>query len=214
MFRRMNPLPSVRNPARSKSGQALLESFGVILLLCLILFGMVQLVLMMTATEMIQFSADSAVRAKAVGLNEFMASKVSVIASIPNSGARTAPNPRPGTSGTDWENQRNAGDAFDLSFRNVRSRSDEIVYFPGYLETLHAGQAMAMLNYERSAYALTRNGFEVSHPRFTYLGALVRAEVSQEYPLTMPLFRTFSERNSIRITGSAELAHHAELYLE
>src|SRR5690606_30398007 len=85
-FRPENP-----QQTRNKAGQALLESFAVIMLLCLILFGMVQLVMMINATEIIQFSADSAVRSRAVGLNDFMALKSSVIASSPNAGERTAP---------------------------------------------------------------------------------------------------------------------------
>jgi len=42
------------------------------MLLCLILFGVVQLVLMFKAREIKQFAADASVRARAVGFNPFM----------------------------------------------------------------------------------------------------------------------------------------------
>lgn len=198
----------------SKSGQAILESFAVILLLCLILFGVVQLVMMFTATEIIQFSADSSARARAVGLNEFMVRKVNVIASIPNSGERTAPYARSRQSQAAWEAGTNAGEAFESSTRNVRVATDDILYFGEYLETLNQGQARGRLNYERSPYALSYSRNQVSHPIITYPRDMIRAVVTQEYPLTMPLFRAFSDDDSIYLRGEAQIANHAELYLE
>lgn len=200
---------------RSKSGQAILESFAVILLLCLILFGMIQLVMMVTATEIIQFSADSAVRARAVGLNEFMALKSSVIASSPNAGERSAPYGQSRTSQAGWESARNAGQAFESSHRNVYNDTDDILYFPEYLETLNMGYAQARLNYTRSAHPVNSgNDHQISAPHFTFSGEMIRAVVTQDYPLTMPLFRAFSDSDSIYLRGEAELANHAELYLQ
>lgn len=206
--------PKAGSIRRSKSGQALLESFAVIMLLCLILFGMVQYVMMLTATEIIQFSADSSVRARAVGLNNFMARKVNVIASSPNAGARTAPYAQTTTNQGDWESNRNAGSAFRSSYGNVNGSTDDILYFGQYLETLDEGLARAMLNYQRSPWAQSPTPYIISHPRFSFAGNMIRAVVTQDYPLTMPLFRAFSDNDSIFIQGEAEFADHAELYLE
>lgn len=187
----------------------------MIMLLSLILFGMVQYVMMLTATEIIQFSADSSVRARAVGLNNFMARKVNVIASSPNAGARTAPSAQTTTNQGDWESNRNAGSAFRSSYGNVNGSTDDILYFPQYLETLDVGRAVALLNYDRSPpLAGPSAPFQISHPRFSFAGNMIRAVVTQDYPLTMPLFRAFSDNDSIFIEAEAEFADHAELYLE
>ncbi|MDF3129706.1 hypothetical protein P0Y35_10915 [Kiritimatiellaeota bacterium B1221] len=192
-----------------------METFGVIMLLCLILFGIVQYAMMLTATEIIQFGADSAVRARAVGLNAFMASKANVLATIPNAGERITPYAVSGLSQTTWENANDARSAF---YSSTRSRSstyvDDISNFPIYLGATSAAHADSILSYERSYFHGNNGPNEIAPPRFTFSGDMIRATVRQAYPLTMPLFRAFSDSDSIDVEQQAELAHHAELFLE
>lgn len=200
--------PSSHKPSRS--GQALIESFAVIILLCLILFGIVQYVIMLSATEVIQFSADASVRARAVGFNRFMVYKVNRVASIANAGAMRTPEERSFGDAELW-NELNAGQSFVASISsNPRSgQFHEIEQFtiPLFLGSEHWGRMQGILDYE--------DWDTVSSPIYTgTLGHTVGVVVRQDYPLRMPMLSTFSGGDSIRIRKEARLADHSELYLE
>lgn len=203
-------LPASRPPAGSKSGQALLESFGIILLLCMILFGMVQYVLMLTATEVVQYSADASVRARAVGFNEFMVRKVSMVTAIPNAGVLSSGNIDL-TRLADWEEAHSAGTAYNRAISSNPGSSQywqiERFNIPLVLGSPTFGQVFGYLNYD--------DWDTVAPPLYTsgsnnMIGVVIR----QDYPLRMPFLRAFSEDDEIQIRKEANLADHAELYLE
>lgn len=193
-----------------KSGQAILESFGVMMLLCLILFGMVQLVLMQTAHEINQYAADASVRARAVGFNRFMVFKVNRVASIANAGRMISPETmRIGDAGI-W-NQMNAGEAFRTALQsNPRSRQfAEIEQWtiPLYLGSQNPAQLPGILEYA--------DWDQVSAPLNTGSpGLTVGVRTRQNFRLRMPFWRAFSSRDHIRLDAEARLADHADLYLE
>lgn len=194
----------------SKSGQAILESFGIMMLLCLILFGIVQLVLMYTAREINQYAADASVRARTVGFNRFMVYKVNRVASIANAGQMRAPSRMPFGNADAWH-EMTAGQSFFTSIRsNPRSRQfAEIEQFsiPLYLGADHVGQLPGILDYE--------DWQRISGPIYTGApGYTVGVQVHHNYPLRMPLYRAFSSRDHIRLRAEARLADHAYLYLE
>jgi hypothetical protein len=193
-----------------KAGQALIESFAVIVLLCLILFGIVQYVLMLTATEIVQYSADASVRARAVGFNRFMVYKVSRVASIPNAGLMRTPD-RTVIGNQDLWNQQRAGEAFRTAIaanpRSRQYRDIEQYTIPLYLGTENWGTMYGLLDYE--------DWDTVSSPLYSgTTGTSVGVSIRQDFPLRMPLYRVLSEDESLPIRKEARLADHAALYLE
>lgn len=206
------PLGSISTgvPHSRKSGQAILESFGIMMLLCLILFGIVQLVLMYTAREINQYAADASVRARTVGFNRFMVYKVNRVASIANAGQMRTPTRIPFGNADAWH-ELTAGQSFYASIRaNPRSRQfAEIEQFsiPLYLGADHYGHLPGILDYE--------DWPSISAPVYTGVpGQTVGVQVHHNYPLRMPLYRAFSSRDHIRLRAEARLADHADLYLE
>lgn len=195
---------------RRKAGQALLESFGIIMLLCLILFGMVQYVIMLTATEVVQYSADAAVRARAVGFNSFMVYKVNRVASIPNAGIMRTPSRRTIGDADAWT-RMNAGQSYYAAIR-VNPRSSqyhdiEQYQIPLFLGSENWGRMYGLLDYE--------DWDTVGAPLYTgSTGYTVGVTVRQDFPLRMPFLRAFSDGDSIHIRKEARLADHSELYLE
>lgn len=203
-----------RNPPQqhaSKAGQALLESFGVMLLLCMILFGVVQLTLMYTAREVVQYGADASIRARTVGFNDFMVYKVMRVATIPNAGQMTAPNRIPIGDDDAWQRQ-DAGDAYNAAIRS-RGSSEQFTRVEQYTIPLYLGgqnhvQLRGTLNYDEWD--------TVRGPSYIGVrGATIGVRVSQDYPLRMPMVhRVWSADDSIRLTAEARLSDHADLYLE
>lgn len=198
------------SPHPDKSGQAILESFGVILLLCLILFGTVQLVLMQTAAEINQYAADAAVRARAVGFNPFMVYKVNRVASIANAGQMVWPEPTRIGDADLWQEQT-AGRAFRTAIQSApRSRQfaeTEQFLMPLYLGADHPALLPGILEYAEWE--------QVSPPIFTGIrGGTVGVRTRQNFRLRMPFWRTFASRDFIRLDAEARLADHADLYLD
>ncbi len=196
--------------APSKRGQALLESFGVILLLCLILFGIVQYVILLTATEIVQYSADASARARAVGFNRFMVYKVQRVASIANAGRMTFPRPIRHGNAAAWLTQ-NAGQAFSAAIGGSPSSRQfhevEQYNIPLYLASEHYGRLGGILDYE--------DWDTLSGPAYIGTpGLSAGVVVSQDFPLRMPFLRAFVSGDSARIRKEARVADHAALYLE
>lgn len=210
MSRRVPAPPSVPSRPDAKSGQALLESFGIIVLLCLILFGMVQVVLMLTANEVVQYSADASVRARAVGFNPFMVFKVNRVTTIPTAGRMISPSPVSTSYDTVWAGE-SAGGAFDRAVTSHPSSGQfwqiERHNIPLFLGSQNMGQMYSYLDYE--------DWTSVNAPDYTNSGQdLVGVTIQQRYALRMPLLRAFSDSDSITVRKESILADHAELYLE
>lgn len=211
MNRPLSRLPDGRIKAsRHKSGQALIESFGIMILLCLILFGVVQYVLMLTATEIVQYGADAGVRARAVGFNRFMVHKVVRVATIPNAGRMTTPQGIPAGNWTTWQTYR-AGTAFETAVasnpRSAQYQTIEQFNIPLYLGGQYYAQLPGILDYE--------DWDTVQGPGYTGTpGFTIGVTVHQDYPLRMPFVRAYSDGDDIRINAEARLADHAELYLQ
>jgi len=224
MIRQGSPLNLSPSGPASKSGQALLESFGIIMLLCLILFGMVQYVLILTANEVLQYSADASVRARSVGMNPFMVYKVSRITSIPNAGRMTTPS---GHSAGDswlstnvdsmfrWHRDRQPEERLGEIWRNPGSSQFTQVEdprIPLVLESRSPGEMLGYLNYERWE-PNQPNAIENPLYRIAASGNL-EITLQQDYPILMPFARAFIDNDTIRIQKSSQYADHAELYLE
>ncbi len=194
----------------SRSGQALIESLGVIILLCFILFGVIQYVMMLTATEVVQYTADASARARAVGFNRFMVYKVNRVASIPNAGLMRTPHRTNIGDGGAWS-EYTAGESFNAAIgsspRSSQYHDIEQYNIPLFLGAEHWGRMWGVLDYE--------DWDTVSGPLYTgTTGYTVGVVVTQEFPLRMPFVGAFSRDDHIRIRKEARLADHADLYLE
>ena len=97
-------------PFGQKQGAAMVESCVVMVLLCLILFGILQVSYVVAARNVVSYTAIATARAASVGLNDFMLYKVSHYASIPSAGPVRTPTgfgaARPGgkSVGAMWDN--------------------------------------------------------------------------------------------------------------
>jgi len=216
---RVHSLPAASNHPHPKSGQALLESFGIIILLCLILFGLIQYVLLLTATEVIQYSADASVRARVVGMNDFMVYKVSRVALIPNAGRMTTPSGyAAGRSWRSnrvgdmwrWQAEREPGERLGEIWRNPGSAQYVQIEYPRipfFLGSRRYGEMLGYLDYERWE--------DINAPRYTSLNnGVIEVTMEQDYPIFLPFARAFMEDDEIRILKKAQLANHADFYLE
>jgi len=216
MLRRVTPPPASPAGLRSKSGQALLESFGVIILLCLILFGSVQYVLLLTATEIIQYSADASARARAVGFNPFMVYKVNRVSSIANAGPMTRPASYVIGNSAAWtrRSENGAQPPERAFFSAVRSSPGSSQYnqtesenIPYFLGSRNQSEMYGYLDYE--------DWETISPPLYSIASSgNIEVTVSQEFALRMPLFRAFTNDDEIQITKQSSLVDHSELYLE
>lgn len=153
----MAPSSEVRR--RWRSGQALVESLLVLLVTCLLLFGLLEVSRAFTGREIMRHAAARAARARAVGFNRWMCEKVMRVAAIPASGtdriaradgavfdktfAEVAAKHRDGeTSGGalwDWAMKSGASSA----------RAEyEMARIPAYLASVNRARANALLDYE------------------------------------------------------------------
>lgn len=76
---------------RLRRGQAMVEGVLGIILVSLILFISIHILRMMIAKILLDHAAARAARARAVGFNDFMCQKSSLVAIIPAAGVRTLP---------------------------------------------------------------------------------------------------------------------------
>ena len=210
-----------------RNGQAMLETLLVMLVMCLLFFGLLQVALVFNAHEVLHHSAARAARARAVGFNDWMTTKAQRVAAIPNSGrmlepvALTEPVPflDPDISpGANWDRavSRAAG------WRRPAKTAIELARIPEYLATDNHLRGEEILDYEEWA----SRSFEVSAERSGALAAALggsgtlRATVRQRFPLWMPLheliYRGTTDADGIdRVTlsGESEVLDHASLYL-
>ena len=78
-------MPSVRH---RKAGATIIESSLVMVLLCLILFSILQVSVLTAANEVLIYSASSAARCATVGYDRTMVIKTSRIAALPSMGPK------------------------------------------------------------------------------------------------------------------------------
>ena len=210
-----------------RRGQAMLETLLVMLVMCLLFFGLLQVALVLNAREVLHHSAARAVRARAVGFNDWMTEKAQRVAAIPNSGRLLEPalaaNPAPFldpalSPGANWDRavSRAAG-----SRRPARTAL-ELARIPEYLASDNYLRAEEILDYEE----WENHSFEVAAERSGALAAALggagtlRATVRQRFPLWMPLheliYRGTPDADGVdRVTlsGESEVLDHASLYL-
>lgn len=199
-----------------RGGATLIEACIVVVLLCLLLFGAVQVSRLYAAKEILDYSSMAGARAKAVGLNDFMVYKVVRVASIPNAGRLRNPN-IDSASGTayNWQGGR-PGYLWDQAVANAPASPQynaEVARIPFYLGAEWYGQLGAILDYEDwNTVNISQNWAED--------GDQVHVNVSQSVPITFPLRRAFYAGEDVMMRAGdafnrgARMANHAGLYLQ
>ena len=172
--------------ARRRSGQALIESCIVVLLLCLICFGLLQISRFFAAQEIMDYASARGARARTVGFNQFMVFKAVRVGTIPSAGALEFPSVDGGPSAQhDVEQAR----------------------IPLYLGAERHGNLSGILDYE------AWDDIQFSHQQ-TGFGDQVDFQTSQDIPFTFPLHRLYYAGDSLEIRGEASMEKHFPLYLE
>lgn len=187
-------------PSAARSGQAFLETLVVLLVLCLALFGFLQIALSAGEREVLHHAAARAARAKAVGFNDWMAAKAARVAAIPVSGRLL--------EGAEWDGE--GGTAGRTAF--------ELSRIPSYLASENHARAEWILDYEE-----WKNGALRTHAGASLLGdGMLRYRVDHRAPLLMPFSRYLvpsaeTDAEGVpRVSQSAAVAagEHAGLYLK
>lgn len=213
----------IRNKTLTQSGQAMLESIIVILTVCLVLFGLLQVAIVYTGQEVLHHAAARAARAKAVGFNDWMVEKAVRVASIPNAGERLEPIV-PNYVNSDIPANATPGEAMDIAFSKRPIMSSpaaaiESARIPEYLASENYGRSTYILNYEEWERGSITYNIDES---FSSQGT-VKVSVEQEFPLNMPFasyFYPYASRRDennvprIRMQGEAVSGNHSALYLE
>jgi hypothetical protein len=161
----------------------------VIALVCLILFGLLQVALLYSAREALQYSAGRGLRARTVGFNRFMVFKTVRIGSIPAAGRILEP-VAPGSP--------------------TQQYNLEAARIPLYLDAENYDRLPAILDYEDWPT------IDHSEPLLQADGTL-RMTVAQRYPLRLPFHRAFHEGDVAEL-GAADpienyLEQHFDLYM-
>lgn len=198
-------------------GSTIIEAALVVMLLCLVLFGGVQISRLYASKEILDYAAMAGARAKAVGLNDFMVYKVVKVASIPNAGKLKNPdvNGQPG-GGYDWANTR-PGYLWDraVAANPTRSRqyNAENSRIPFYLGAEHYGRLPAILDYSDWDTIIPGQDYALDDEQ-----VWVRAQ--QDVPVLFPFHRAFMDDDEVslqageQLNRGARMANQAKLYLE
>lgn len=204
-----------RHPS-ARSGQSLIESLLVIALLSLIFWGVFQLSQLQAAKAVLTYAASAGARARAVGLDDFMVSKVIRAAAIPNAGAMVTPQKPEGSAGGAAWGDYTPGEAWAIGLAS-RPGSPQLNLersrIPLFLGSQRWGEMAAILDYER--WDDVRYGQGAAAPE------LVRMHTHQDYPLNYPFARAFYAADEVRLDSAGDendvyvtRDQHYPLYLE
>ena len=219
----------------SRSGQSLIESCIVIIILCLIVFGVAQRSQLYMALEILDHAAVCGAHAHAVGLNDFMVQKSVRIVVIPLAGEMTQPSYSP--SVLTIPNQHRIGSTWDTAvhFHGGSTQSGiEISNMEDYLLSQDWGEAAGYLDYKldylnRYGWTADNSGTPTKTPNIertvrlqnivnafvTEDSALVTATVTHDFPLNYAFHRAlYSGLDVLSLKGKATTEKHYDLYLQ
>lgn len=171
---------------RAAAGQAIIETALTVMMICLLFFGLVQLALLFTAHDVLQYAANKGARARTVGFNDFMVYKTTRVGAIANAGRMTFPDPPAG----------------------LLSQSDlELATIPFYLGAPNHFYLPGILDY--ADWSTISHSYPV-----TFADGTLEVRVSQNYPLRMPMHRAFYAADNVRMQGECTMDNHYQLYLD
>jgi hypothetical protein len=182
-------------------------------IICLVFFGLFQVSQLAAAREVLYHAAARGARAKTVGFNRFMVSKAIHVAAIPNAGLMLEPE----FTNEDWMLRdmvatMRPGTLWDEVLSNTDPSSLQQV-----LESARIPEYMGSENWARANYILDYEDWDAirwSQPALVPDGSIIDIHVSQEYPLRIPLHRTFYAADSVDVHGVSSIESHYPLYLD
>lgn len=192
---------------RLRSGQALVETCIVISVICLVFMGLFQVSQVFASREILYHSAARGARGKTVGFNHFMVDKCMRVAAIPNSGRMLAPQYTGSSPLTAWMSL-SPGELWDrvLAATPASGQYDhERVRIPEYLGSWNEPRARVILDYEHWDTLRMSDSASLN---------TVDVHVQQDYPLWVPMHRTFYGADSASISGHSEMECHYMIYLD
>jgi hypothetical protein len=204
---------------RARDGQSLIESCVIICLIGVLFAGLLQISQLFAAREILHHAAARGARAKTVGFNWWMVEKSIRVASIPNAGRLIEPA---------FENEdfvlrfmtdtRRPGDLWEHVMRTVPSSLQlqvERTRIPHYLATDNRARGSYILDYEE--WDSVQGNHETTPPDpddDLPVSPILQVTAQQDYPLRIPLHRTFYAEDSIRLEANSYLENHYSLYLD
>lgn len=215
--------PRFRRARGGRDGQAMLESFLVVLVVSFLLFGLLQVAVVYNAREVLHHSAARAARARSVGFNAWMVEKAQRVAAIPNSGAMLEPLVAPPlplldpnrTLGQNWDRALDTRRPLPRSARTLVERAR----IPEYLASenhLRAGYVLNYEEWENDSFDVAETGGSSGQSAGT-----LRMTVRQRFPLELPMHRGFYAPpvdadgvSRITLAGESEVIEHYPLYLQ
>ena len=192
---------------KGEHGSAILESFLAMILLGMILFGILQLFQLAVADMVTDYAAFRGARSAAVGFKDEYAIREALIKSAPVSGPMVTPSSR-------WnsvETEKSLLRGFMEGERNVEYADwvGEDRFHTDY-RCSHYGELLiggcSVCDSGRGHYVrASAEGFDQTM-RFQFEFV--------HYPLNLPLHDWLTGRDSIDISGEAELTNHSSAFLE
>ncbi len=178
-----------RRSTVSRSGQSLIESCLVLIIVCIAFFGVFQISQLFARQEVLHYAAARGARASVVGFNRFMVFKTIRVGSIPNAGRLINP-------------VHEKGPAVQQTLEAAR--------IPLYMGAEDFGDLDPILKYEDWG---TPQDVHLLSTAALVDGTL-RLKIRQEVPLRYPFHRTFYAADSVDMTGESCLDNHYTLYLD
>jgi hypothetical protein len=200
----------------------MLESLLVILVVSFLLFTLLELARDFAGHEVLRHSAARAVRARTVGFNKWMCTKVMRVAAIPNAGKMLEPayEDFPDEELREAVNSMSPSELWDwaLTAEGGTERTEmEASRIPNYLASEHEGVAEGILDYE-GWKDLHADGLGGSPSAISPLE--LKVSVRQRVSLDM-LVRALCDwvglvfnRDYLVLGGDGKMENHASLYME
>ena len=196
---------------KGERGSAILETFLSMILIGLILFGILQIFQLVLADMVTDYAAFRGARSAAVGFRDEFAVKEALIKAAPVSGALVKPGRRSYTSWTGVESEKSLLRGFMEGERTVEyanwfggDRYHTNDHCPLYGERLFGSCSICGKSKKHYVDASVQNFGETARFDFEFV----------HYPLDIPLHDWLTGRDSIDISGEAELTNHSSAFLE
>lgn len=184
-------------------GSSIVEGVIAILLICLILFGLLQVFLLYTAQEFTDYASFRTARSLSVGFNDSLARVEARTRAIPVSGTVLTPSDLKTTSYLDY-------------FTSSTYKQSDGVYEYYYRLRRAIRHYMEGYRYMECEYWMGENSYETKlEGKFSRKEDKVISEVKfSNYPLRLPFAGAFSSDRVQDISSTVELKNHSSVYLE
>ena len=194
---------------KGEHGSAILESFLSMILLGMILFGILQLFQLVLTDMITDYVAFRGARSAAVGFDDTLAIREALVKAAPVSGNLILPEPENYTGwSVDTEKtflQEYMRGDIKMEYANWigEDRFHTNYHCPDYGKPIIGGCSICSCNTNHYVSASAR-GFDTMRFHFEFVN----------YPLNIPLHDWLTGRDSINITGDAELTNHSSAFLD